>query len=346
MDKLYYDGCRALSLRDLDKRKPEIFMITTNRSGGKTTFFNRYLVKKWLEKKEKFALLYRFNYELDGVEDKFFKDINGLFFPEHTMTSKKMNRGVYHNLFIDGVHCGYAIALNSAEQIKKLSHLFSDVERMLFDEFQSETGRYCADEVNKFQSVHLSIARGKGKFSRYVPVIMLSNPVTLLNPYYMEMGISSILQSDTRFLRGHGWILEQGYIDAAKIAQMQSGFNRAFQGSKMQNYAQEAVYLNDSKAFVEKPDGKGEYEATIKFKGDYYGVVKYYKAGIIYVNDKPDMTFYHKILTTTEDHEINWIMLDRYSEYLKTWRKWFEMGCFRFKNLRCKDALINTLRIK
>lgn len=56
----------------------------------------------------------------------------------------------------------------------------------MFDEFQSENNDYCPNEVQKFISVHTSVARGQGKQLRYVPVYMLSNPVTLLNPYYIE----------------------------------------------------------------------------------------------------------------------------------------------------------------
>ena len=142
----YYDGTKILSMNDLDGLKPEIYMITTNRTGGKTTFFGRLFVKKFIEKREKFALLFRFNYELENVEEKFFKDIGSLFFRGYTMTSKKISGGIGRELFLHrpncdeddlGESCGYAIALNQSDQVKKNSHLFSDVQRIMFDEFQS-----------------------------------------------------------------------------------------------------------------------------------------------------------------------------------------------------------------
>ena len=107
------------------------------------------------------------------------------------MTSKRRASGIFHELFIDNVSCGYAISLNSADQLKKYSHLLSDVQRIIFDEFQSETNHYCYDEVSKLLSVHTSIARGQGELVRYVPVYMLSNPVSIINPYYVDMGISA-----------------------------------------------------------------------------------------------------------------------------------------------------------
>ena len=54
---------------------------------------------------------------------------------------------------------------------------------MIFDEFQSETNKYCADEIKKFLSIHTSVARGKGEQRRYVPVYMLSNQVSLILDY-------------------------------------------------------------------------------------------------------------------------------------------------------------------
>ena len=76
---IYYDGTKLLSMKDINGDTPEIYICTTNRTGGKTTYFGRLVVNKFLDKGEKFALLYRYNYELDGVADTFFKDISGLF---------------------------------------------------------------------------------------------------------------------------------------------------------------------------------------------------------------------------------------------------------------------------
>ena len=202
----FYDGTKLLSMKDIKGQTPEIFMCTTNRSGGKTTWFNRYVLKKFITKREKFALFYRFKYELDDVADKFFKDIGSLFFPDYTMSSQRKSDGIYHELILtkvgdeEGVCCGYAIALNSADAIKKMSHFFSDVQRIVMDEFQSETNHYCPDEVRKFRSVHTSIARGQGKMSRYVPVFMIANPITLLNPYYVALDITTRLKAKTKFL--------------------------------------------------------------------------------------------------------------------------------------------------
>lgn len=339
----YYDGTKLLSLSDLDGKQPEIIMVTTNRTGGKTTYFGRLCINKFKKGQGKFALLYRYNYELDDCADKFFKDLSTLFFPDSIMESKRKASGIFHELFLDGESCGYALSLNSADQLKKYSHLFSDVNRMIFDEFQSETNHYCNDEIKKFISIHTSVARGQGEQVRYVPVYMLSNPVSIINPYYVELGISNRLRDDTKFLKGHGYILEQGFIDSASIAQKESGFNKAFAKNSYVAYSSECVYLNDNKAFIEKPNGIGRYLCTIKYNGADFGVREFADSGFIYVDDRPDNTYRYKITVTTSDHEINYVMLKRNDMFLSNLRFYFEKGCFRFKDLRCKEAILKAL---
>ena len=53
----YYDGTKLLSMKDINGKTPEIFMCTTNRTGGKTTYFGRLCVNRFKDKKEKFALI-------------------------------------------------------------------------------------------------------------------------------------------------------------------------------------------------------------------------------------------------------------------------------------------------
>lgn len=345
----YYDGTKLLSLMDINGNKPELYLCTTNRTGGKTTYFGRLCVKRFIEKNEKFMLLYRFNYEVNDVSDKFFKDIQGLFFKDYAMESEKRASGIYHELYLINlendtrVSCGYAVSMNSADQIKKYSHLFSDVERIVFDEFQSETNHYCADELRKFLSIHTSVARGQGEQVRYVPVYMLSNPVSLINPYYVEMGISARLRSDTKFLKGDGFVLEQGFVENASEAQRESGVNRAFANNKYVAYSAESVYLNDSQSFIEKPSGKCTYICTIKYMDTEYAIKEYAEEGIVYCDDRVDETFKYKIAVTTSDHNVNYVMLKKNDIFFMNMRYFFERGCFRFKDLRCKEAILTAL---
>lgn len=339
----YYDGTKLLSMMDINGDKPEIYICTSNRSAGKTTFFTRMVINRFKKHKSKFAFLYRFNYELKDCADKIFKDVNQLFFPDDVLRNERRSDGEYHELLLNDIPCGYAISINAAENIKKLSHFLSDTDIMIFDEFQSEVNKYCPDEITKFQSIHTSIARGRNKQVRYVPVILISNPITLLNPYYVALGISDRLKANTHFLRGEGYVLEQGFNKAASKAQSESAFNRAFGNSKYTAYASQGIYLNDQLAFVEKMDGRNRYLATIRYNGINFGIREFPDLGIIYIDKRPDLTHRLRISVTKEDHTLNYVHMKNNEFFLSNLRFFFDHGCFRFADLQCKDALLKAI---
>lgn len=354
----YYDGTKLLSMKDINGNKPEIYICTSNRSAGKTTYFGRMLVKRFLQHGDKFMLVYRYAYELDSVADKFFKDIGDLFFPEYTMDGIARAKGMFYELALvpasctstrdsereeERLYCGYAVSINTADNVKKYSHFFSDTKAMLFDEFQSETNHYCSNEIEKFYSVHTSVARGHGSQTRYLPVYMLSNPVSIVNPYYVVLDIATRLRSDTKFLRGDGYVLEQGYNESSRIAQEKSAFNRAFNKSSYGMYSSQGVYLDDNTAFIGKPSGKSGYLCTIRDGGVDYGVRVFYDDGIYYCDNTPDKTASVQITCYPDDHRAGYQLMTRNDPLITNMRAMFDYGRFRFKNSLCKNAILHAL---
>ena len=334
----YYSGYKLLNTKDLNNQAPEIFITTGNRSCGKTTFFSKYLVDNFINNNKKFCLLYRFNYELDDISDKF---------KDYTMTNKRKAHGRYHELFLcnsdNKKSCGYGIAINNADQIKRNSHLFSDTSIMLFDEFQSETNHYCTNEIQKFISIHTSIARGNGEVVRYLPVIMLSNTVSLLNPYFTALGISQRLTDNTKIMRGDGYVLEQYYNNDVAVKQKQSAFNRAFANDSYINYSSSNTYLKDNKTFIESLSGNFQYIMTFKSENNLYTIKKKINEDIYYCDDKPDITCPFKYCKNTEDLTPEFTLIRQNLIALQSLRIKFETSKFRFKNIQCKNACINFL---
>lgn len=339
----FYDGSKLLNMKDLDGKQPEIFMVVGNRSTGKTTFFNKKLIDDFLNNGKKFGLIYRYKDDLDNVADSFFKDIQSLFFNTYELKSVKRCKGHFVELFLGTVSCGYALALNSADKLKRYSHLLSDISVLLFDEFQTETGSYCPKEIEKFISLHTSIARGNGKSVRYLPVIMLSNTISLLNPYFVKLGITERLKKDTKFLRGNGFVLEQNHNDFVADLQKNSRFNIAFSNSEYVAYASENKYLSDNESFIERPKGNSRYLCTIKYLDREYGIYRFDDLGLLYCCDKFDKFFPLKIAVTTDDHNINYVVLRNNDYLISTLRYFFEKGCFRFQNLLSKKAILTLL---
>lgn len=340
----FYDGTKLLSMLDCNGDKPELFMTTTNRSAGKTTYFGRLAIRRFLRDKSKFILLYRFNYELTDCASKFFKDLQYLFFSNYEMTEKRRANGIFVELFLNDESCGYAIALNYADQLKKFSHLLSDASFIIFDEFQSETGHYCPNEVTKFISIHTSIARGGGKQVKYLPVYMISNAVTLINPYYLSLGICDKLQANTKYLKGEGYVLEQGFYEDVANQQQQSAFNRAFHNEKYVAYASQNVYLNDTQCLIERMNGKNRYLVTIMYNGNYYSLKYYDDENIYYIDNSYDETYSDKIVINPYEQDTGFRYAGNGTIYFMLLKKAFECGNIRFKNQQCKALMFDMLR--
>lgn len=340
----FYDGTKLLSLMDINGNKPEIYLTTGNRSIGKTTWFNRYAVKRFKEKHRKFCLIYRWNYELSDCADKFFKDIQRLFFPDDEMTEKRRANGIFVELFLNEQSCGYCVTLNNADSLKKFSHLLSDVDIIIFDEFQSENNHYCPSEINKLLSIHTSIARGAGEQVRYVPMFMLSNKVSLINPYFLSLGISDRLKNDTKYLKGDGYVLEQTFMENVSVMQLASGFNRAFKNEDYVAYSAMNVYLNDNDAFIDKPKGDSRYVATLKNSNNLYSIRYYYEDNLYYIDKSVDEDFKTKLSFNASSHDASYIMMNSSSSYVLMLRGIFEKGLIRFKNQECKSAFFEMLK--
>lgn len=340
---MFYDGTRLLGSLDVNGKKPEIFMGTGNRNSGKTTWMNRYAVKRYINNGEKFMILVRFANELPGIDEAFFKEIGHLFFKDYKMESKTMANGAYKNLFLNGEHCGFCCAINMADKYKRYSHLFSETSRMLFDEFQTESERYCPNEIIKIQSLHKTVARGGGRMVRYVPLIMMSNTVTILNPYFTALGISNRIRKDTKILKGDGWVLEQNYNEDAAKASSESLFENAFQASSYQAYASQNTYLLDNESFIEKPVGRTKYVATVVYKGREYGIMKYPDLGLIYTTSWSDSSYPVRIAATVNDHSPNYVLLKSIPMLLEDLRYYFNMGCFRFSDAMSRECILTLL---
>ena len=164
----YYNPKKILSIKDLDNETPSIYIITTNRSAGKTTSFLKKSLEDYKENKSQVVLMYRYKYELKASAD-IYKDVLTLY-PDLGVEMKCVPHadGLYYELFLDNESFGYAVSLANPDALKKYSPIFSKVKQIIFDEFQTETGKYLPKEIKKFQSLYLTIARGGGKQSRKV----------------------------------------------------------------------------------------------------------------------------------------------------------------------------------
>lgn len=323
-------------------------MCVSNRTAGKTTFYNKLVFGRAIKSHAQFMLVFRKCYDLSDVAMSFWDTIRK-FFPGWEVTEQSHKRGVIKSIWAkcgenDPILAGWAVSLSTIEVLKRSSALFSHVESMIFDEFILEKDSYLDDELNSLISLHTSVARGYGEMVRRVELIMMGNPFTMLNPYYTHFGIPDRLKADTTYLRGHGWVFEQSVNVDSLTAQQTSSFNRAFAGQRYTAYAAEGIYFNDNLALVGKLKGRMRYICTL-VSGEYeYGVMESYRYRCIYVTDKADSSYPMRIACKADDITPTTFLFTQNNFMVTSLREAFRNGNMRFKNLDCKKAFMAAVK--
>lgn len=340
-ESIYYSGRELLSKKDLDGDTPSIFISAGTRSAGKTFYFLQKCLEDFRNGLGKFILVYRHRYETSGAEE-IFNDV--LSINPHlgkAVTTKSIADGLIRELKIDEESFGYAVCLQNTDEIKKYSPVFGEVTQGIFDEFILENGRYLTNEIKKFHSLALSIARGRGKQSRYIAWYFLGNKVTLMNPWFIYLGIYKRIKKDTHFMRGKGWVLEFVDNESAKKAIDNNPLSKIFDST----YAKGDEWLLDANTFIETPEGKNRYIMTINSDGRGYGVREYYNEGIIYISEKPDPSCKFLITIKNGDHNQNTIMLKKSSILFSYIRESYNNASLRFDSIRTKEMVMDLLAI-
>lgn len=337
MEKEFFDGTYGLSLLDKNRKKPEIYIWETNRSGGKSTYFDRLFVNSFKKKKRKFALIYRNKYEIEDCGKNFFNGVKSLFFKNDECTTEIMMKGVYANIYLNGEHCGFGLPLSSASKIKLLSHLFYDVEHMLFDEFQSEDDKYLKDEITKFISIHTSVARGGGEFIRRVPVYMLSNGYSAINPYYTNLGVTSQLQPGVtkQTMKGNGWVCIRDLVKGAEESMNNSAFLQAFSNSPHVKHVQHNTYIIPKSNLVSKKPANSVYNCSLKYGHKRFSIWRWTNG--LYVSNSYDVTNKNKIAVTVKDIDDSFVYFNRSHPLITAYRQLYMASSVYFEDHELKD---------
>lgn len=341
----YYEVGELFTKKDLNGEKPYLFLITSNRSDGKTTHFLVDSLNLFKEQKKKTVLLYRHRYELKSAQETYKGILPLTNYKESEITSAPLADGFFYEIFIDGESFAYACSLTKVDVLKKFSACFANVEMIIFDEFQLESGDYLKDEPQKFISVLQSITRGNGEQSRKVPTFLLGNMVSIMNPYFIKLGIYKRIKSDTKYLRGYGWIAQFRFNKNASQAIKENPLFKGFSNDDYMKYSSENVYLHDSDCFCEKMNGRYKYICTIFSDGSYYGVREYADKGIVYVTKDYEPTFKMIFVFNVNEHTQNTVMLSKYSWLTKRLKENFYSGILRFDDMKTKNAIFDILAI-
>lgn len=267
-------------------------------------------------------------------------------YPElgNEVTTASHAQGLFYEMFLDGESLGFAVSLNNVDALKKYSPLFSDVFICIMDEFQLENGKYLKKEVEKLQSLAITIARGGGAQSRPIKIFLLGNNVSMLNPYFIFFDVTRRKKVDTKYVRGRGWIAEFLYNKSAGDAIKANGLYRAFDSDYMEYSANNKKLFNEDE-FIGKAVGKTKYLFTIKHNNKLWGVREELTSGKVFISEQFDQSSKNVLVFSSGEHSSNTVMLSKNSFISKRLKDSYQLGLLRFSSLNAKNVIYDILAL-
>lgn len=239
----YYNGADILNADE------PINFCVGNRSAGKSYYWKRYCVKRFIQAGEQFIYIRRRQADIDMAMPTFFEDI-GNEFPGWHMEYKA---GVIYLGFEDEnvSPVGYAFALSMLHKVKSMP--LEKVVNIIYDEFIPDNGQYLkptdpAFEPQMLLSLYMTVARGYNKPIRdEVKIICIANLVSMYNPYFSFFGID---MTDKKKFHGQGVFCELFKNNAVSDEIRKSKIGAVLDNTRYGEYALDNKALADSNRHV------------------------------------------------------------------------------------------------
>lgn len=351
-----YIPSSLLQMKDRNGNTPGIFIACSfERGPGKTFAFTYKLIRDFLDSEQqcKFIVIARQQTEVGFLAHGMFKPMLELMFPGWYVYEKQKMHGKYSEIFLandfekKSYSCGYVCTIYAADEIKKVSGHFADAYQWYFDEFQPmDESKYLPDEPEKFKVLIQSFGRGGGSHVRVVPGYMASNTMSVMNDYFLAMGISNKVQPNTKKYKGDGFVLQVVSVPGLKQHHESNPVLIALSGGREQlKQKNDDRWLNDNTTNIIKyPKGWGNsiYMCTIAVGERRYGVRYFSDKGLWWIDYRVDPSC-NSIYDVMLGDNVNLPLLKQFKifDMMKTALR---AGVMYFASPVCKKAVMAFMR--
>lgn len=200
----FYDWNKTLSYYNYESKQALLTMVVGGNGIGKTYGLRKWLVERHIKYGENFCEICRHASEIPTIAAGWFGKLeHNEEFPRHLFKTEAGVAYIADRYDSDGNEidkvatedwevCGYFVALSQFENAKRST--FVNVRTCVFDEFILDRSkpycRYMRNEFSLLMKICVAVFReipGDGVNRR---IIMMANAVDMVNPYFVEYGIS------------------------------------------------------------------------------------------------------------------------------------------------------------
>lgn len=327
------------NVRPILSRNAFINLIIGGRGTGKTFNCKKFCIEDFIKNGRQFFYVRRYNTEVELALTGFFEQLQHEgFFTDREFSVKKKKKHLTE-FIMDGEVIGYACALSTSPIIKSAS--FPDVYNLIFDEALIPRGssyHYLKNEIILFLELLESVFR-----LRNGRVLILSNAITVANPYYDYWDIVPKVGKQFEMYHNGDICLEQvvnrDFIEVKK----KSAIGRLIAGTKYGEYAIENKMLQDNGAFIAFKPHNAKVVGVIKVDGVTYGLWSYHKTGCYYVSGYYDPTCRHILALKADDHTETTKLSGSGDMLLVRLKSAYENACLYFESEKCKKRVLGCI---
>ena len=327
----YYDISKLLTYNRF------LNIVIGQRGGGKTYQAKKLGIKNFINKGEKFIYLRRNKSDIKfkGKIEKFFDDMHDVF-PEHELKVEPSG-----SFKIDNKTCGYYVALSTAQNYK--STPFNDVTLIIFDEFIIDKSymHYIPNEVINFLEFISTVVRKRSN----VKVIMLSNAITVSNPYFTYFNIE--YKKGSKFQKFGKQIVIEFYSDDNFAKEMyETPFGQLIKGTTYGSYAVENNFLQDTDAFIKKKTGNCLIFFNLKVDdNNIYGIWRDDANNIYYVSKDYVKNYPVNYSASTKVHNEQYELINSMNYRFRVFKNSYYNGRVFFESIKIKNEILEIFKI-
>lgn len=228
------------------------------RGHGKTYAITNKCIKIGIEQKDiSFVVLVRYKEDILDLKDGWW-DIVAHLYPEYEFYTRR--NIIYARTNLETFPIGEFIALKQYMRAKRKPR--PKVKVIFFDEFLNEENDYLKNEVKAYLSVCDSVIRNRNDVRCY----LVSNHISVINPYFNYFGISTL---GKRFTRGKNDSLLE-FTDSKEFVEFRkkTKFGSSIEGTEYGDYAMLGKMLLDDTTNVSKiPDKVCHHQFNLILEG-------------------------------------------------------------------------------
>lgn len=330
---MYFDIQPVLSYNAL------ISFILGERGCGKTFSCKKFCINDYLKNGHQFVYIRRYMSELENAMEGFFAQLQDAgIFKEYNFEIKTSKKSITKFL-CNGEVIGFAIPLSIANILKSSS--FPKVKNIMFDEFMIDNGtyHYLRNEVVQFLDVIETVAR-----LRDVRVFMLSNAISITNPYFNFFDLTIPYGSEFKTFKNGTILVCYAKNEAYRKVKKESRFGKLIEGTEYAKYAIDNEFLRDSKSFISKRPKNTRVYSTVIANGQKYGIWRDWQNGFIFVSKKFDPSNPCVFAFDVNEHNENTILVKaRSSSWFAPVITAYRQGRLYFESQKIKNNFMVVL---